>query len=76
MKPSSETHLHKLETFHGRREARLFVIRGETPTQRDAYVADLIRSGEAMSSDTFIYTGVPRFRGNGSTVHDEQGCGT
>ena len=72
MKPSSETRLQKLETFHGRREARLFVIRGDTPAHRDTYIADLIRSGEARSSDTFIYTGVPRFRGNGSTVHDEQ----
>ena len=67
MKPSSESRLQKLENLHGQHEARLFVIRGDTPTQRDAYVADLIRSGEARSSDTFIYTG-----GNGSIVHDEQ----
>ena len=41
MKPSSETRLQKLETFHGRREARLFVIRGSTPAERDAHVADV-----------------------------------
>ena len=60
MKASSETRLHKLETIHGYREARLFVIEGSTPAERDAYVRSLIESGTARESDTFIHTGVPR----------------
>jgi hypothetical protein len=72
MKPSSETRLQKLETFHGRREARLFVIGGSTTAERDAHVQRLINSGQATELDMFICTGVPRFSGNGSTVYDEQ----
>jgi hypothetical protein len=43
----------------------LFVIEGTTEAERDQYIADLIRSGEAKPTDTFIYTGVPR---NGSHI--------
>ena len=60
MKASSETRLQKLETFHGHREAGLFVIEGNTPAERDAYVRSLIEAGTASESDTFIHTGVPR----------------
>ena len=60
MKSSSESRLQKLETLHGYREARLFVIEGNTPAERDAYVRSLIESGTASESDTFIHTGVPR----------------
>jgi hypothetical protein len=60
MKASSETRLQKLETFHSYREARMLVIEGNTPAERDAYVRSLIESGTARESDTFIHTGVPR----------------
>jgi hypothetical protein len=63
MKPSSETRLQKLETFHGSRNRRLFVIRGYTPAERDRYVRNLIDSGEAADTDLFIDTGVPRAEG-------------
>ena len=46
----------------GSREARMFVIEGTTEAERDRYIADLIRSGEAKPTDAFIYTGVPRTR--------------
>jgi hypothetical protein len=72
MKPSNETRLQKLETFHGKQEARLLVIGGSTPAERDANVQRLINSGQATQLDMFICTGVPRYRGNGSTVHDGQ----
>jgi hypothetical protein len=52
--------LEKLEQFHGNRNKRLFVVRGDTEEQRDAYVAALIKSGEAAQTDTFVYTCVPR----------------
>jgi hypothetical protein len=65
MKTSSETRLQKLETFHGTRDRRLFVIRGGTPAKRDRYVKTLIASGEAANTDLFIDTGVPRAEGFG-----------
>jgi hypothetical protein len=40
----------------------MFVIEGTTPAERDAYIRRLVSSGEAMESDSFIYTGVPRSR--------------
>ena len=58
MKSSSETRLQKLEPFHGSRDKRLFVIRGDTEEKRDAYVADLISSGKAAPTDSFVYTGI------------------
>ena len=54
MKQSSETRLRKLETLHGQRDKRLFVIRGDTEEKRDAYIADLISSGKAAPTDIFI----------------------
>jgi hypothetical protein len=60
MKASSENRLQKLETLHVYREARLFVMEGDSPAERDAYVRSLIESGTASESDTFIHTGVPR----------------
>jgi hypothetical protein len=63
MKPSSASRLRKLETFHGSRDRRLFVIRGDTPVERDRYVRNLIDSGEAADTDLFIDTGVPRAEG-------------
>jgi hypothetical protein len=60
MKTASENRLQKLETLHGKRDARMFVIEGSTPAERDAYVKGLVESGKARQSDTFIHTGVPR----------------
>ena len=60
MKASNETRLRRIETDHGSREARMFVVRGATQAERDAYIRRLVRSGEASESDTFIHTGVPR----------------
>ena len=52
--------LMKLEQFHGNRDKRLFVIRGDTPEKREAYIADLISSGQAAPTDLFIDTGIYR----------------
>jgi hypothetical protein len=60
MKASNETRLRRIEADQGSRDTRLFVIEGTTEAERDRYIAGLIRSGEAKSTDTFIYTGVPR----------------
>ena len=65
MKASNETRLRRIEADRGSRNTRLFVIEGATEAERDQYIADLIRSGEAKPTDTFIYTGVPR---NGSLI--------
>jgi len=65
MKSSSKTRLQKLETFHGSRDRRLFVIRSDTAAKRDRYVKTLIASGQAADTDLFIDTGVPRAEGFG-----------
>jgi hypothetical protein len=56
----SHGRLRRIEADQGSRYARIFVIEGTTEAERDQYIARLIRSGEAKSTDTFIYTGVPR----------------
>jgi hypothetical protein len=65
MKASNETRLRRIEADRGSRDARMFVIEGATPAERDAYIRRLVTSGEATDSDTFIHTGVPR---NGSHI--------
>ena len=42
---------------------RFFVIDGDTKRERQAHIAELMRSGRARASDTFVYTGVPRSPG-------------
>ncbi len=58
-----ETRLRKLEADSPGRKTRLFVIDGWTVAERQACIDDLIRSGTARPSDSFVHTGVPR---NGS----------
>jgi hypothetical protein len=60
MKASHETRLRRIEADQGSRQSRMFVIEGATQPERDAYIAALIRSGEAKPTDSFIFTGVPR----------------
>ena len=60
MKAANESRLHRIETNQGSREARMFVIQGAMPEERDRYIAGLIRSGQAKPTDSFIFTGVPR----------------
>jgi hypothetical protein len=62
MKASNETRLRRIETDHGNHTARMFVIEGTTPEERDRYISGLVRWGEARATDSFIHTGVPRSR--------------
>jgi hypothetical protein len=62
MKASNETRLRRIEADQGSRQARMFVIQGATPEERDRYIAGLIRSGQAKPTDTFICTGVDQGR--------------
>jgi hypothetical protein len=57
---SIETRLRKLEAADPNRAARLFVIEGDTPAERQGQIDELIRSGEARDTDSFIHTGVTR----------------
>jgi hypothetical protein len=69
MKASNETRLRRIEADQGSRQARMFVIEGTTPAERDAYIRRLISSGQARETDSFIYTGVPRSR----PIHTDHG---
>jgi hypothetical protein len=62
MKASNETRLRRIEMDQGSRNTRMFVIEGATEAEQDRYIAGLIRSGEAKQTDSFIHTGVPRYR--------------
>ena len=64
MNRSVETRLRKLEAANPDRKAHLFVIEGETEAERKLQIDELIRSGEAKSSDSFIHTGVTRSAGS------------
>ena len=60
MNRAIDTRLRRLEAASPDRRAHLFVIEGETEAERKAQVDELIRSGEAKASDSFIHTGVTR----------------
>jgi hypothetical protein len=60
---SLDTRIRKLEKDRGIRDARHFVIDGNTKGERQAHIDELIRSGTAKASDIFVYTGVPRSLG-------------
>ena len=64
MNRSVDTRLRRLEAASPDRRAHLFVIEGETEAERKAQVDELIRSGKAQSSDSFIHTGVMRSAGS------------
>jgi hypothetical protein len=64
MNRSVETRLRKLEATSPDRRAHLFVIEGETEAERQAEIDNLMRSGEARASDSFIHTGVTRSAGS------------
>jgi len=64
MNKSTQTRLRKLEAASPDRKTCLFIIEGETEAERQAQIDDLIRSGEARETDTFIVTGVPRSAGS------------
>ena len=60
MNRSLDTRIQKLESDRGIREARFFIIEGNTEGELQAHIDELIRSGAATESDTFVCTGVPR----------------
>ena len=64
MNRSVETRLRRLEAASPDRKTHLFIIGGETEAERQAQIDDLIRSGEARETDSFIITGVPRSAGS------------
>jgi hypothetical protein len=55
-----ERRLRKLEMASPEQKARVFVIEGTTQADPEAHIDELISSGAAKPSDTFIITGVPR----------------
>ena len=56
-----DARLRKLESATaGPRDPQLFVIEGKTEAERQAQIDDLIASGAADPSDSFIHTGVER----------------
>jgi hypothetical protein len=55
MKASNETRLRRIEADQGSRQARMFVIQGATPEERDRYIAGLIRSGQAKPTDIHLH---------------------
>ena len=59
-----DTRLRKLEAASPSRKTHLFVIEGETAAERQRQVDEMIRSGEARVSDSFIHTGVTRSPGS------------
>ena len=63
MNRSLDTRIRKLEQDRAIRDRRFFVIDGNTERERQAHIDELIRSGRAAPSDTFVYTGVPRSPG-------------
>ncbi len=63
MNRSLDTRIRKLEQVQRIRDRRHFVIDGNTERERQAHIDELIRSGRAAPSDTFVYTGVPRSPG-------------
>ena len=52
--------LGKLDAASPSRKRRLVVLDGSTPSERQAHEDELMRSGEALASDIFLVTGVPR----------------
>ena len=52
---SIETRLRKLEAADPNRAARLFVIEGDTPAERQGQIDELIRSGEAGTQIAYSY---------------------
>ena len=60
MNRSVETRLRKLEAADPSRAAQLFIIEGATEAERQGQIDELIRSGEAKETDSFIHTGVTR----------------
>ena len=63
MNRSLDTRIRKLEKDRRIRDVRFFVIEGNTKGERQAHIDELIRSGKATASDTFVCTGVPRSPG-------------
>lgn len=59
-----DTRLRKLEAADPSRAAQLFVVEGKTAAERQGQIDELIRSGEAKASDSFIHTGVTRSAGS------------
>ena len=60
MNRSIDTRLRRLEAADPNRAAQMFIIEGETEAERQGQIDDLIRSGEAKETDSFIITGVHR----------------
>jgi hypothetical protein len=78
MRRGIDTRLRKLETIRGARDVQLFVVEGATAAERQAHIDDLIRSGQARDTDSFIHTGVTRsagspFRSGGRRSHGPGG---